>query len=292
MNSSEDEKVSIVIPVYNSEKYLAECLDSLVSQTLENIEIICVNNGSVDESLHILQEYAQKDARLKVFDIENNGPGAARNFGITQACGEYIGFCDSDDWVDLDFYEKLYGAAKKYDADLACASMQRVRKHHSKFRIKIEKEAVFTDIQEKLDVCNIPKMCYTPNKIYKRTSLINSGVKFREGCFFEDVDYMFKVAYFLPKLVTVPSVCYYYRVNPCSIVKTHNEEKEKNKEYAYSEIRKFAKKYDIKLKESDKIVSRKLINFLGITILKIKIWENYKKYYLFGFLKIAKVKQN
>lgn len=113
-------KVSVIIPVYNTSKYLNKCLDSVCNQTLKDIEIICINDCSADNSLEILKEYASKDERIKIIDFkENKGAAAARNAGIDIACGEYIGFVDSDDFVDLDFYEKLYNAAVENDADAA-----------------------------------------------------------------------------------------------------------------------------------------------------------------------------
>ena len=113
-------KVSVIIPVYNVEPYLRRCLDSVIHQTLSDIEIICINDCSPDNSLAILQEYAAKDPRVKVIDFaENKGVSVARNTGMDAATGEYIGFVDSDDYVDLDFYEKLYARAKSTGADVA-----------------------------------------------------------------------------------------------------------------------------------------------------------------------------
>ena len=112
-------KVSVIVPVYNTEKYLEKCLDSLTGQTLKDIEIICVNDCSPDNSLTILQKYAAIDNRIKIIDFkENQGAAIARNTGIDAATGDYIGFVDSDDYVDLDFYEKLYTKAIETDADI------------------------------------------------------------------------------------------------------------------------------------------------------------------------------
>ena len=105
-------KVSIVIPVYNVQKYLHECLDSLINQTLKDIEIICINDGSTDNSLNILKEYALKDSRIKVIDKENEGQGIARNLGIELAQGEFIGFVDPDDWLEPEMLEMMYNQAK------------------------------------------------------------------------------------------------------------------------------------------------------------------------------------
>ena len=113
-------KVSIIVPVYNVEKYLRECLDSLVNQTLKDIEIICINDASPDNSLKILKEYKKKHPKLiKIIDLKKNvGLGYARNHGLDKAQGEYISFVDSDDYVDITMCEKLYAFAKKNGADL------------------------------------------------------------------------------------------------------------------------------------------------------------------------------
>lgn len=113
-------KVSVIIPVYNTEKYISQCLDSVCRQTLKDIEIICINDCSADSSFKIVQDFAQKDSRIRLIDFpENKGAAAARNAGIEAATGEYVGFVDSDDFVDLDFYEKLYVKAKETGADAA-----------------------------------------------------------------------------------------------------------------------------------------------------------------------------
>lgn len=113
-------KVSVIIPVYNTEKYLEKCLESVCNQTLSDIEIICINDCSTDNSLEILNRYVADDERIKIINFpENRGAAAARNAGIDVATGEYIGFVDSDDYPDLDFYEKLHNRAKETGADVA-----------------------------------------------------------------------------------------------------------------------------------------------------------------------------
>ena len=115
-------KVSLVVPIYNSSKYLNKCIDSLVNQTLKDIEIILINDGSTDKSLEILKNYQQKDNRIKILTQNHKKQGKARNYGISVAQGEYIGFVDSDDWCELDMFEKLYEKAIKTDSDITmCA---------------------------------------------------------------------------------------------------------------------------------------------------------------------------
>lgn len=113
-------KLSVITPIYNSEKYLDKCLNSLVSQTLQDIELIWIDNGSNDACRRIIKAYQQRRPQIKVIHLEHNiGYGPAMNLGISQACGDYIGFCDSDDWVDDDYYEKLYNTALPRQSDIA-----------------------------------------------------------------------------------------------------------------------------------------------------------------------------
>ena len=105
-------KVSVILPVYNASDYLHQCMDSIVGQTLKDIEIICVDDGSTDNSLDILKEYEQKDKRVKVIQQKNAGAGAARNNGLSIATGEYLSFLDSDDFFEPDMLEKAYEKAK------------------------------------------------------------------------------------------------------------------------------------------------------------------------------------
>lgn len=119
-------KISVIIPVYNVENYLRECLDSIINQTFKDIEIICVDDCSTDNSLDILNEYAQKDNRIKVFEQkENSGQGAARNFGISIAQGEYITFVDPDDYIESTMYEKMYNQAKTLNSEIVMCDVQK-----------------------------------------------------------------------------------------------------------------------------------------------------------------------
>ena len=122
--------ISIIVPVYNVEKYLSQCLDSLVNQTMNDIEIICINDGSKDESLSILQYYSQKDSRFKIIDKLNEGVSIARNVGLLHALGDYVMFVDSDDWLDLETCEVAYKTAKEHNADCVYFSYTKVFEGH------------------------------------------------------------------------------------------------------------------------------------------------------------------
>ena len=117
--------ISVIVPVYNVENYLVKCLDSIINQTLTDIEIICVNDGSTDNSRQILENYKRKDSRIKIIDKQNGGLSSARNVGYKYSTGEYISYIDSDDWVDLTMLEKMYKNIKKHDCEISiCAVHQ------------------------------------------------------------------------------------------------------------------------------------------------------------------------
>lgn len=111
-------KISVILPVYNVEKYLRQCLDTIIGQTLREIEILCVDDGSTDNSARILEEYAQKDQRIKIYTQKNAGAGAARNLGLRHASGKYLSFLDSDDFFEPDMLEEAYRQAERYEAEM------------------------------------------------------------------------------------------------------------------------------------------------------------------------------
>ncbi|MFC0216468.1 glycosyltransferase [Paenibacillus chartarius] len=127
-------EVSIIVPIYNMERYLSRCLDSLLAQSLTNLEIIAVNDGSTDGSAAILEQYAAKDGRLVVINKPNGGVSAARNDGISAARGRYIGFVDPDDWVEQEMYETLLKEARMEDADIAMCGYTREFGTHAKVK--------------------------------------------------------------------------------------------------------------------------------------------------------------
>ena len=115
-------KISVIIPVYNIEKYLVKCLDSVINQTFTDIEIICINDGSTDNSLSILEEYAQKDKRIKIINKENGGLSSAWNAGLNEVSAEYLTFVDGDDWIDTNTFKLAYEAMLNNNVDYVCWS--------------------------------------------------------------------------------------------------------------------------------------------------------------------------
>ncbi len=271
--------LSVVVPVYNVEKYLARCLDSLVNQTLKDIEIICVNDGSTDNSRNILETYAQKYPQIKVIDRENGGQSAARNTGIDAAKGDYIGFVDSDDWVDLGYYEKLYNAAKKYDADIAVSGIIRFHKFHKKFHLKIDNETVTSDINEKVKLCDVPDKSYVWNKIYRTSKII----KFEEGVVFEDVIFTPQILFNTDKLVTVPDIYYHYRRTGNSTVTQKSEKNNNDSVYAHKKALAFFKEHNINVSHASETKRYKVF---GLTVFKVTTKNDKKEYRLFNIIKV------
>lgn len=218
-------KVSIIVPIYNVERYLSRCLDSLINQTLKDIEIICINDGATDNSLEILKKFAEKDKRIIIFNQNNKGVAASRNLGLKNAKGDYIGFIDADDWIDLNYFEKLYNAITSTNSDIACCSIKRVYKYKKSWRLKVEKQIIITDTQEKFNYLKIPSQCFTVNKLYKKKELEKLKLEFIEGKYYEDIPFTIECITKLKKMVTVPNICYYYWVNNQSIVRVQNNTK-------------------------------------------------------------------
>lgn len=209
--------ISVIIPVYNSEKYLRKCLDSVINQTYKDLEIICVDDCSSDNSLAILNEYAQRDSRIKVLRNESNiNVGPSRNRGLDAATGKYVHFMDSDDWLELDAYETLMNTYEKLgDIDLLYFYSRKVSD-------KSNKPLKWThfDGKQPKDVCNIrtnPEIIYTwvnyvYNKLFLREFLVNNDIKFNSYPCFEDQEYALKILVNAKSIYYVDKVLYNYRV--------------------------------------------------------------------------------
>lgn len=285
-------KISIVVPVYNVEKYLKRCLDSLVNQTLKDIEIICVNDGSKDNSLNILEEYAKKDGRIVILNQENAGLSAARNTGMNVVKGEYIGFVDSDDWVDLDFYEKLYFAAKNNDCDIAVADFIREHPTKKKKRLNITKEEIFEKPEDKYLACKTYREGCVWNKIYRTEFLKRIDLKFVVGMYYEDRDFTARSLFYSKKLITVPNTYYRYFVNPKSIVKKGiNVIQNDHYILVRQQVLDFIIKNHINVPDGLYKAEIKRFKLFGKTVFSIKESIKTKYIFLFGKINIFKWKK-
>ncbi len=276
-------KISVIVPVYNTEEYLEKCLQSLVNQTLKDIEIICVNDGSTDNSAKILKQYAKNYPHIKVIEQQNLKQGAARNKGVKAAQGEYIGYVDSDDWIDNDYFEKLYLTAKKYDSDIALATNIRIGNGKTKKRLDIHKEGIYSSLQNKLDVCKQSKNECPTNKIYRREFLEKNDIVWPEGVYCEDKIYTLKAVYYANSVVTVPDVNYYYYRRTNSTVKQKNNHNA-DKNYARRQVLDFLKEHNAKIRDCEFWAIKSEKKIMGVTLWKIKESLRTEKHYLFGII--------
>ena len=282
-----DIKVSVVVPVYNSEKFLEECLNCLVNQTLKEIEIILVDDGSTDNSSEIYNNYAKEDDRIIIIKQANQKQGAARNNGVRIAKGKYIGFVDADDFIDLDYFEKLYSAASKYDSDMAVCSVVKVSNGKRKHKWKFEKEELLTNDYEKFIKGSQVRNAAPYNKIYKRAFLEKNGIKFAENVFYEDGPFTTKAVFFANEIVLVPGINYYYVKNPNSTVNSKQTEKHlKDAMDAKREILDFVRKHKIQVPSNTFHYTKKTYRFMNIPVLSIKENSARETYYLFKIVPI------
>lgn len=210
--------ISVIIPVYGVEKYISQCLESVINQTYKNLEIIVVNDGTKDRSAEIAKEYAAKDSRIKVYDFENRGISVARNRGLEIATGDYISYIDSDDWLDKSMYETLLEAAMKNDADMVKCGMIATNSVR-------EEKITFSDVkiinnEQHVGFENyFSGMLWTVvwNGLYKKE--LAKKVKFPDNVVYEDNYSSGMFLYLAKKIVVMPFCGNYYRFNDAGISK-------------------------------------------------------------------------
>lgn len=284
-------KISVIIPCYNVEKYLEQCLESLLKQTCKNFEIICIDDGSEDFTNGILIAFAHIDKRIKFIAQKNAGPSIARNKGLTIAKGEYISFVDADDWVDENYFENLLNAIERNNCDIAVSTIVRKRKFSQKYRVYYTEEKVYTNLQDKLDACKMPICCYIWNKLYKKELIQNWF--FKEGVYFEDMLWLPEVLKRANRLVTVVGTNYYYRVNPNSIVKLIPSNKKQSDLYcAQKYIAEFFERNNLYLSKKARTFTKEVKYFLHVPVFRVKEFEGREIYYCLGLKIISQKKRN
>lgn len=213
-------KVSIIIPVYNSEKYLKKCLTSVCSQSLEDIEIIILNDASTDDSLDIIKTFKKNDFRIKVINMDKNvGPGVLRNIGISQSNGEYIGFVDSDDYIDKNMYLELYKGITEYETDIASSGFIKeicgvdYKKILHRVDRKLNDSMIIDTKNNPSFLCNAPVVCW--NKLYKHDFI--DKFSFPEESKYEDYPMIIKMLGSTDRIFALNKGLYHYRIRPSSI---------------------------------------------------------------------------
>ena len=272
-------KVSIIVPVYNVEKYLPRCLDALLNQTLKDIEVICINDCSPDGSLNILQEYAKKDERLKVISLKENAGGShARNLGIEHAKGKYIGFTDSDDWVDLNFYEKLYQKAEAENFDVVKAALKNVFD---------DGKEIFSNLNLAIEDNKFNFTYEFTTAIYRKDFILKHGLRFPENVrTFEDPLFSLNILLKNPKLALMNDVFYYYYVRNDSKTKTFRGDQIESFCASVALMLELMNKAQLPCRDYE-FLYNKLIQY-GFWI-RVRVLKNDEDQYKFAFLSLQKV---
>ena len=271
-------KVSVIVPVYNVEDYIEKCLNSLVNQTLEDIEIIIVNDGSKDNSENIIKSFLSRyPQKIKYLEKENGGLSSARNYGIPYATGEYIAFLDSDDYVELDTYENMYNLAKKENSDMVECNF--IWEYPQKIKIDIGKK--YSGKHEMIEKIRVVAW----NKLIKRQVIEKSKIQFPKGYRYEDVEFTYKL---IPYLENISFIHYIQRQNSIS-----NMQNERTKEIfvVLNNVIKYYKELEIYEEYKDEleyVYTRYLLCSSLLRMVKIKekktrkeilnlTWENLNK---------------
>lgn len=203
-------KISIVVPVYNGEDFFANSLESLLKQTLKELEIIIINDGSTDGTQQIIDCYQkQYPDKIKSKTVENGGAGKARNYALDLAEGEYIGFFDSDDFIAKDMYEKMYNEAKKTDSDIVVCGYYVATKTSLRSYQKGNLDTYGKTVYEEFDmfVNGVP---YLWNKIFRRDLIENNNIRFNDFRIFEDLEFTYRLFFLANKISKVDEPLYYY----------------------------------------------------------------------------------
>ncbi|MCI2255194.1 glycosyltransferase [Domibacillus sp. PGB-M46] len=218
-------KISIIVPIYNVEQYLKKCVDSILAQTFQDYEIILVNDGSTDACGEICDDYINKDSRIRVIHKKNGGLADARNTGINAANGDYLGFVDSDDWLEPTMYETLYNVCFSENADISTCLIETQRKNkNQKTKVNKKEIKVFTSFEAISSLYEGKLSGFSAcNKLYKKSLFEN--VEFPKGRVYEDAAIMYKLFSYASKIAFVNLPLYKYNYRDHSITRSNFSEK-------------------------------------------------------------------
>ncbi|WP_455537609.1 glycosyltransferase [Terrisporobacter sp.] len=245
-----DALISVIVPVYNAEKYLDKCIQSIINQKYSNLEIILVDDGSEDNSLNLCKKYSESDERIKLIHKINGGVSTARNIGIEMAKGDFIAFVDSDDFIDENMYYNMMKKASEYECDVVmcdCYKIDNDKKEVFTHDIRAgfyDKEQLYNDYFNKLlmlDSINYPPTISNWVMLIRKDIIKNYNLKYKEGIrFSEDLLFGSQVMYYAGSFYYLKEECYYnYIKNSTSVTNTYYEDKWEEFIKLYNEIRLF-----------------------------------------------------
>ena len=277
------DKISVIIPVYNAENYLKECLNSICNQTYKNLEIICINDGSIDDSLQILEEFSKEDKRIKVFSQENQGTSVARNKGLELACGKYVAFVDADDWLDLSLYEVAVSKINQHKVDIVTWPYIREFEKESKkrklfkkseiafyeqdYQKKFYKKVIGITNEELIDPSELDIMSSTCNKLYPLELIQKEQIRFIDLAQIgtaEDLLFNVQVLAHLHSAYYTEQINYHYRKNnPNSITSVYKVDLYDKWLFLFDLIKKELQKHSFDKDFTDALNNRIALSIVG-----------------------------
>lgn len=284
--------VSIVLPIYKVEKYLKRCLDTLVKQTYSNLEVICIIDGSPDDSVKICESFSKNDHRIKIIEQKNCGCAKTRNRALDNSKGKYICFVDPDDYVNSTYIEKLVNEAEKNDADIVSSKMIRVGRYNKKVRTKFEGVGKYENRTDIFKSQNCPPDYYVINKMFRADMLRKHSIKFNENVSWcDDISFCVEALFCSNCVVTVDESVYYYVKRNNSIVHSHPTKKKQQERFEeQSKAVKFLYDNGVELPQKELTVTKSVISFCRIPLIRIRVdvSTQTQSYFLFGIIPIYK----
>ncbi len=282
--------VSIILPIYNVEKYISAALSSICEQSYKNLEIICIIDGSPDSSLEICKKFASKDNRIKIISHDNCGCAKTRNRGIMESTGDFICFIDPDDTVSPNYIESLANAIIETNADIAVADKIRIKNNHLKYRARYNGINSYDNFSKILEALNCPPDYAVTNKMYKASLVKDNQIFFDEQISWcDDVRFCIDTLFLCKRLTTVGNATYYYNKRPTSIShSTPTKERQIERFNAMSSAISRLLIAQASIPRAECTVTKRVINFGFIPILRIRIDFLHKReiVLLFGIIPI------
>ena len=276
-------KISIIIPVYNAENYLKKCLDSLINQTFKDIEILCINDNSIDQSLNILKKYAASDERIKVFSQEHLGLAAARNVGLANATGEYLMFCDNDDSYEPDMCKIMYETITNVQTDCVMCHSNIIRLDERKISDKYFNSDNLGLIKRDLHTINV----IIWNKIFKKSIIDKWQISFPDGHLHEDDCFWYKYALCCKNIYIIDNKLYNYVIHKDSAIgkyASYPKEVHLSRLYITQNLLEFAEQHNLFKRNRQALVDickkelKLLSKFINLDDIKEDIFAFYTQY--------------
>ena len=259
--------VSIIIPVYNSEKYISRCIESIINQSYKNLEILCIDDGSSDSSLNLIKDYANKDNRIKIYSQSNNGPSVARNYGLNIAIGDYIMFVDSDDYIHHNMVELLINSISRNNTMVLCNNMEI---YNDKSEDRELFENLNKDLNKNLVIEEIAKgkaglVC---GKLFNKSIVDKFNIRFKKDITMcEDQIFFLNIAMNCEEFIHIPKSLYYYdRCNENSITIKYNSNAMDNQLRVLTYIEELLEQSNLEKSKINQIINKRFMESINYCI--------------------------